>query len=126
MSVMLEGVPAGWKPVRYGKPNKGDMVLCSEGVILWNLESDKTMGWHLIVAKNEVQSGIRSFRNAGEFIDEMDSSNWLINVETGALETILLVDDDGVETMRGAVDWVELLSRYEFADGRVCGYHENQ
>jgi hypothetical protein len=125
--IKLEGVPKDWKPVRYGKPRLGDMVLCSDGLVVrWSLTEEQTSGWYLVVTRDEVQFGIRSFRNASEFVDEMDSSNWLINVETGALETILLVDDDGVETMRGAVDWVELLSRYEFADGRVCGHRENQ
>jgi hypothetical protein len=124
MSLKLEGVPEGWKPVRYGKPTKGEIVLTPAGAMCWGLDDDETKSFQLIIARED-RKGIRAFRNAGEFIDEMDSSNWLINVETGALETILLVDDDGVETMRGAVSWVDLLSRYEFADGRVCGY-ENQ
>lgn len=125
MIMRLDGCPEGWKPVRYGKPSRGEHVVTTHGVIKWTLDDTVTSSFHLVVAE-EKRSGVRSFRNASEFIEEMAADNWLINVETGALETVLLVDDDGVETVRGLVSYIDLLSRYEFADGRVCGRHEDQ
>ena len=125
MIMRLDGCPEGWKPVRYGKPSRGEHVVTTHGVIKWTLDDTVTSSFHLVVAE-EKRDGVRSFRNASEFIEEMATDNWLINVETGALETVLLVDDDGVETVRGLVSYIDLLSRYEFADGRVCGRYEDQ
>lgn len=120
--INLPGVPKGFQAVRWGVPAKGEWICCSSGCFV-----PTTVFEHccLIVEPIGDDDNIRPFKDADDFLESLSGSMMLLNITTGSLETVLYVDDDGIETVRSAVSYEDLMMGYEFPDGRACG-HENQ
>ena len=67
---MIEGIPDGWKPVRFDRANDGDAYLGGNGEILRHLSPRPTLGKRLIVRKikkPKKQKQYRPFANAAEY-----------------------------------------------------------
>jgi len=129
MSVELEGVPEGWRAVRWGKPKRGEWTVLNNFVHRWG--SDSVVNWLVVepVAPITERSfcsdqAVRPFKNSEEFLEACNGHFWLLNIQTGGSEFVAYVDDNGIETLRGATSWEDLVECYEFPDGRVGG-HEN-
>lgn len=128
MSVELKGVPEGWRVVRWGRPSVGETILLHHTNVPYKIPLFSAFcGSHSLIVEafsaND-QDAIRPFANSGEFLDACNGHFWLLNIETGASEFVAYVDDNGIETIRGATSYEDLVECYEFPDGRVCG-HEN-
>jgi hypothetical protein len=120
--VELSGLPEGWRAVRWGKPNAGDWIFV--GDLRHQVMCPDEWVEHLIIAKVEEEQGVRPFKDAGEFLDACDGHFWLVNIDTGASEFVAYVDDNGIETLRGATSYSNLYECYEFPDGRACGHED--
>jgi hypothetical protein len=115
----MKGIPEGFKAVRWGVPEIGDWVMSGGGAFKPTGKFD----FACLVVEPE-DEGIAPLEDASDFIESSMGSMLLLNTNTGHIETVLYIDDEGIETICGAVSYKDLISRYEFVDGRVCG-HEN-
>jgi hypothetical protein len=66
---------------------------------------------------------IRAFRNAAEFAMRTSRPH-VYDLVNGRYVAILTYDDDGIETINGAVGWAEAMAYYEFPDGSPFGMKE--
>lgn len=119
----IPGVPEGYRVVRWGIPEQGDWILGSSGC--FRPIEGKIDFSCLVVEPLDHDDSIRPYKNADEFLDDSNGSLVLLNICTGCIETVLYVDNDGIETIKGAISWKDLLVNYEFASGKGCG-RENQ
>lgn len=120
----LEGLPKGYRAVRWGVPGPDDYIchnICPfrpHGMIDYAC---------LIIepcSDEELDDGIKPFENSEDYIEAARGLMMVLNITTGHLETVLYVGDDGIETVRGAVSYEDLMINYEFSDGRACGYED--
>lgn len=119
----IEGLPKGYQAVRWGVPKAGDWIAHGKGAFLGSGGIEHAC---LIVAPcvEEEEDGIRPFQNSKDFVEASKGLLMVLNITTGNLETVLYVDDGGIETIRGAVSYEKLMFEYEFSDGRACGYED--
>jgi len=117
----IKGLPKGYEAVRWGVPIAGDWIAHDMIAFecLGNIEHAC-----LIVAPCSEEHGIRPFANSEDFVESAKGLIIVLNITTGNLETVLYIDDHGIETIRGAISYEKLLFEYEFSDGRACGYED--
>jgi|GEM_PF-3712576 len=118
----IEGLPKGYRAVRWGIPKPGDWIAHDRGAFVG---TGNILHACLILAPCiEELDGIRPFENSEDFVEGAKGVFMVLNITTGNLETVLYVDDQGIETIRGAISYEKLLFEYEFSDGRACGYED--
>lgn len=120
-AINLPGVPQGYRAVRWGMPERGEWIASTSGCFIPTVVLEHCC---LIVEPVQNDDTVRPFANADDFLASLDGSMMLLNITTGSLEMVLFVDDDGIETIRGAVSYEDLVFMYEFADGRACGHED--
>ena len=121
----IPGVPDGYRVVRWGVPKDGEWICGSNGMVFKPVSS--SLDFCCLIVEPDQDDAIRPYKNADEFLDDSNGSLVLLNICTGCIETILYIDDDGIETIKGAVSWEDLMVNYEFASGKGCGReNENQ
>lgn len=120
----LEGLPKGFRAVRWGLVKPGEWIAHGEHPF----RPLNSLSYPCLIVEPDTEGGdddnIRPFVDSEDFIEAARGMLMVLNITTGNLETVLFVDDTGIETIRGAISYERLMVEYEFSDGRACGYED--